>query len=93
MKLHLSPVSFRTRGNSTVFEIDVVKANPSVTEATLDLIQDKGVICLHGRLRHQPVFTYPAYQENGDFTLLVVVGLTNQVNGMAKKAGREFVKM
>ena len=35
MRLHVTPMSFRTRSNSIVFIIDAVEANPFIMEATL----------------------------------------------------------
>ena len=80
-------------GGGKVYEIDIIEANPSVTDATIVSIQDDGTV---GSVRDYEINQYllvAANQEVGDFALLTMDGLTNQVNGMAKKAGDEIVKV
>ena len=87
MMLYVSPVSLRTRRESTVFEIGVVEANPSVMEATLVLIQGKWAfasVCNYDTSQYLLVL---AYQEDGDFSS-PEHGLIDKPSGWDGKEGR-----
>ena len=87
MRPHVSPVSFRTQSSSTVFEINVVEANSSVTYATLVLIQGKWVfasVCNYDTSQYLLVL---AYQEDGDFSS-PEHGLIDKPSGWDGKEGR-----
>eukprot|EP00584_Thalassiosira_punctigera_P000888 CAMPEP_0172536456 /NCGR_PEP_ID=MMETSP1067-20121228/8218_1 /TAXON_ID=265564 ORGANISM="Thalassiosira punctigera, Strain Tpunct2005C2" /NCGR_SAMPLE_ID=MMETSP1067 /ASSEMBLY_ACC=CAM_ASM_000444 /LENGTH=1048 /DNA_ID=CAMNT_0013321535 /DNA_START=304 /DNA_END=3450 /DNA_ORIENTATION=- len=77
-----------------IYNIDVVEANPSVTDATIVSIRgEEGSSAPASDYGADLRLLVSANHAAGDFVLLTVDGSTNEVVGMAKKAGEELLEV
>ena len=83
-------------GTTSIYSIDVIEANPSVTPSTIisfsDGIDTEYISVADYGITNQNILV-AANHEEGDFVLLSVDGLTNQVEGLSKKAGEDLMQV
>ena len=77
----------------STYEINVVEANPSITDATIITIKEDGSSFTVADLNLNQYLLVSADHVEGDFALLAVDALTNQVEGMSIRNGEKLVKV
>lgn len=79
--------------NVTVYEIDVIEANPSVKPSTTISDPTSGISTTVAGLNSNQILFVSADRQHGDFAILSLDTSIDKLDGMAKKAGEDLVQI